>query len=186
MGAVYLPIDSQKKLLELSRMALEELVCGAIRHTAQVDDPYLLSSEYGSFVSLHKGSELRGCIGTCFPTSPLYETVTEMTQAAATQDHRFSPITAKEIQDIHIDISVLSPLERAHDPLSLIVGEHGLFVANGKKRGVLLPQVATEYGWNMRTFLNQVCLKADLPKEAWKSNDTQVSSFTTLIIEEAK
>ena len=186
MGAIYLPIDSQRRLIELSRMALEGVVSRAKRQVGQVEDPYLLSSEYGSFVTLYTGTELRGCIGTCFPTSPLCETVAEMTQAAATQDHRFSPITKDDIHGIHIDISVLSPLERAPDPLSLIVGEHGLHVAKGKKRGVLLPQVATEYGWDMKTFLSQVCLKADLPEDAWRSKDTQVSSFTTLIIEEGK
>lgn len=186
MGAIYLPIDSQKKLIELSRMVLAGLVYGTRMQAGHVEDPYLLSSEYGSFVTLHKGTTLRGCIGTCSPTSPLYETVAEMTQAAATQDHRFSPITKDEIHGIHIDISVLSPLEQASDPLSLIVGEHGLHVAQGKKRGVLLPQVATEYGWDIKTYLSQVCLKADLPEDSWRSKDTQVSSFTTLIIEEGK
>ncbi|MCZ6622649.1 MAG: AmmeMemoRadiSam system protein A, partial [Deltaproteobacteria bacterium] len=173
MGAIYLPIDSQRKLIELSRMALEGVVYGATRPVGQVEDPYLLSSEYGSFVTLHKGTELRGCIGTCSPTSPLYETVAEMTQAAATQDHRFSPITKDEIHGIHINISVLSPLEWTPDPLSLIVGEHGLHVAKGKKRGVLLPQVATEYGWDIKTFLGQACIKADLPEDSWRSKDTQ-------------
>lgn len=186
MGAIYLPIDSQKKLIELSRMVLAGLVYGTRMQAGHVEDPYLLSSEYGSFVTLHKGTELRGCIGTCSPTSPLYETVAEMTQAAATQDHRFSPITKDEIHGIHINISVLSPLEWTPDPLSLIVGEHGLHVAKGKKRGVLLPQVATEYGWDIKTLLSQVCLKADLPDDSWRSKDTQVSSFTTLIIEEGK
>jgi AMMECR1 domain-containing protein len=163
MGAVYLPFESQRRLIELSRMALEEIVYGATSQGGQVEDPYLLSSEYGSFVTLHKGDKLRGCIGTCLPTNPLYETVAEMTQAAASQDHRFSSITKDEIHGIHIDISVLSPLERAPDPLSLIVGEHGLHVV-----------------------LSQVCLKADLPEDSWRSKDTQVSSFTTLIIEERK
>ncbi len=186
MGAIYLPIDSQRRLIELSRMALEGLVYGAQRQAGHVEDSYLLSSDYGTFVTLRKGTKLRGCIGTCFPTSPLYETVAEMTQAAAAQDHRFSPITKDEIHGIHIDISVLSPLERAPDPLSLIVGEHGLHVAKGEKRGVLLPQVATEYGWDIKTYLSQVCLKADLPEDSWRSKDTQVSSFTTLIIEEGK
>ncbi|NIO12244.1 MAG: AmmeMemoRadiSam system protein A [Deltaproteobacteria bacterium] len=186
MDAVYLPVDSQKRLLELSRLALEDIVCGARRPVGRVDDPYLLSSTYGSFVTLYHGSELRGCVGTCTPRGPLYETVAEMTQAAAAGDHRFSPITAEEINEIQIDISILSPLQHAEDPLSLIVGEHGLHVSQGHKRGVLLPQVATEYGWDIRTFLGQVCLKADLPEDAWTSKDTRISSFTTLMIEEGK
>ncbi len=186
MGAIYLPFESRRRLLELARIALEDFVYGAKRQWGKVDDPYLLSSEYGSFVTLRNWTELRGCVGTCFPRSPLHETVVEMTEAAAAQDHRFSPVTKDEILGIHVDISVLSPLERSLEPLSLIVGEQGLHVTNGDKRGVLLPQVATEYGWNIQTFLSQVCLKADLPKDAWKSKDTQISNFTTLIIEEGK
>ncbi len=186
MGAIYLPFESRRRLLEFARFALEGVIYGTKGQLGRVDDPYLLSSEYGSFVTLHKRTELRGCVGTCFPTSPLHETVAEMTQAAATQDHRFSPITKDEIHEIRIDISVLSHLEQAPEPLSLIVGEHGIYVAQGDKRGVLLPQVATEYGWDVRTFLCQVCLKADLPQDAWRSKDTQVSSFTSLIIEEGK
>ena len=186
MGAIYLPFESRKRLIELARIALEGVVDGAKGQRGEVNDPYLLSSEYGSFVTLHKGTELRGCVGTCFPTNPLHETVAKMTQAAAAEDHRFSPITKDEIHEIRIDISVLSPLERAPEPLSLIVGKHGIYVTHGDKRGVLLPQVATEYGWDIKTFLRQVCLKADLPQDAWISQDTQISRFTTLIIEEGK
>lgn len=186
MGAVYIPFDSQRRLIGLSRRTLECFVCGRERQSDEIEDPYLLSSEYGAFVSLHKGTELGGCIGTCFPTHPLYETVMEMTQAAASQDYRFPPIRQVELPDIRIDISVLSPLELVHDPLSLKVGEHGLHVACGDKRGVLLPQVATEYGWDMRTFLSQACLKANLPDDAWKWLETRISGFTALIIEEGQ
>ena len=184
MAAIYLPSDSQKRLMGLSRQVLERTVCGVEGPTDQVEDPYLLNSRYGSFVSLHKEAELRGCIGTCDPTGPLYKTVMEMTQAAATQDYRFSSITADEIHEIRIEISILSPLEPVTEIQSLRVGVHGLHVTCGEKRGVLLPQVATEYGWDMETFLGQVCLKAELDQGAWRSAETRVSSFSTLVIEE--
>ena len=170
--------------MNFSRRALENSVHGVQGQPEEVNDPYLLSSDYGSFVSLHKGTQLRGCIGTCVPTGPLYETVIEMTQAAVSQDYRFSPVTAGEIPHIRIEISVLSPLEPVGDIHSLIIGEHGLHVSCGEKRGVLLPQVATEYGWDMETFLGQVCVKADLAEAAWKSESTRISCFSTLIIEE--
>jgi len=170
----------------LSRQALECYVRGVKGQPEEVKDPYLLSSKYGSFVSLHMGTELRGCIGTCVPTNPLYETVVEMTQAAASEDYRFSPLTASEIHGVHIDISILSPLEPVTDIRSLKVGEHGLHVSCGEKRGVLLPQVATEYGWDMETFLDQVCVKADLAETAWKSESSRISCFTTMFIEEDK
>ncbi|MFQ5903810.1 MAG: AmmeMemoRadiSam system protein A [Candidatus Binatia bacterium] len=186
MDDIYIPPDSQKMLLQLSRQTLESFVRGAGRQADDIQDRYLLTSDYGAFVSLHKGQELRGCIGTCFPTRPLYETVIEMTEAAASQDPRVPPISQSELSDIHIDISVLSPLHLVHDPLSLEVGKHGLHIASGEKRGVLLPQVATQYSWDMKTFLCQVCLKADLPKNAWKWPETKISSFTALIIEEER
>ena len=184
MSDIYIPPDSQKMLLQLSRQTLESFVREEGRPADDIKDHYLLTSDHGAFVGLHKGQELRGCIGTCFPTRPLYETVIEMTEAAASRDHRVPPISESELPDIHIDISVLSPLRLVHDPLSLEVGRHGLHVASGEKRGVLLPQVATQYGWDIKTFLCQVCLKADLPKNAWEWPETKISSFTALVIKE--
>jgi AmmeMemoRadiSam system protein A len=184
--AIFIPDDSQKRLMVLSRQTLEKFVLGAKISREEVSDSYLTTTEYGAFVSLHRGEELRGCIGTCFPIQPLYETVIEMTEAAASRDHRVSPIREDELSHIHIDISVLSPLELTASPLSLKVGKHGLHVCRGEKRGVLLPQVAAEYGWDIETFLCQTCVKAGLAKEAWKWPGTQVLSFTALVIEEPK
>lgn len=184
MTNVYLPSESQTKLIELSRQALEDIVLGIEREREQSNDPYLQSREYGAFVSLHKRQELRGCVGKCAPRTRLFETVTEMTEAAASRDPRVNPVSKKELVEIQIDITVLSPLESVNDPLTLEIGKHGLYIASGGKRGVLLPQVATQYGWNMKTFLEQTCLKAGLQKHAWKESDVRVSSFTSLIIEE--
>jgi AmmeMemoRadiSam system protein A len=133
---------------------------------------------------LFKQGELRGCIGTCAPAHSLCETVIEMTEAAATRDPRVKPIRADELDTIHIDISVLSQLERSEDPLTLVVGQHGLHIQHERKRAVLLPQVAVEHDWDLQTFLQQTCVKANLPKDAWRWPETVVSSFTTLIIEE--
>ena len=186
MDEIYIPPDSQKRLLEISRQTLENFVARARRQPPTVEDPYLLASKYGAFVSLHKTGELRGCIGTCFPTHPLYETVIEMTELAASRDPRVSPIISTELHDIHIDISVVSPLQAAHNPASLQIGRHGLHIASGEKRGVLLPQVAAQYVWDVETFLTQTCLKAGLPGEAWKRPETEVSSFTALVIREER
>lgn len=185
MNEVYIPPASQKTLLELARQTLEDFVREARRRVEEIDDSYLNSYDYGAFVSLHKREELRGCIGTCVPTLPLHRTVVEMTEAAASRDRRVEPISVPELGDIRIEITVLSPLEITHDPLSLEVGRHGLYIAQGGKRGVLLPQVATEYGWDMKTFLEQTCLKAGLRRHAWRAPDTKVSGFTALLIEES-
>ncbi len=184
MMTVYLPVESQTKLIQISRQTLESFVLGMGRWVEPIEDSYLESDDYGAFVSLHNQGELRGCIGDCAPRSPLYETVIEMTEAAASRDSRVEPIAKDELPDIRIDISVLSPLVKVLDPLSLEVGKHGLYVVRQGRRGVLLPQVATQYHWDMKTFLEQTCLKAGLRKHAWKDSDTEVSAFTALIIEE--
>ena len=184
MMTVHLPVESQTKLIQISRQTLESFVLGTGRQVEQIDDSYLESDDYGAFVSLHNQGELRGCIGDCTPRSPLYETVIEMTEAAASRDTRVEPVTESELGDIRIEISVLSPLVRTAAPLSLEIGKHGLYLARQGRRGVLLPQVATQYHWDMKTFLEQTCLKAGLRKYAWKDSDTEVSAFTALIIEE--
>ena len=180
-----IPPPSQVLLIELARATLENFVCDIEGNGSAVDDPYLQTQEYGAFVSLHRGTELRGCIGTCFPTAPLYGTVIEMTEAAASRDRRVAAIAPSELAQIHIEISVLSPLFKAEDPPALEIGRHGLYISNGGRRGVLLPHVATQYGWDIKKFLQQTCVKAGLPKDAWQRPETEVLAFTTLIIEEA-
>ena len=186
MESVEIPPSSQKRLIALSRQTLESFVRGAANTAETIDDPCLLQSHYGAFVGLHRQNELRGCVGTCFPTLSLYETVIDMTEAAASRDRRVTAINLSELPEIRIDISVLSPLEPVTDPLSLQIGKHGLYVTSGARHGVLLPQVATQYGWDMETFLSQTCVKADLPKDEWRRRNTKISSFIALIIEEAR
>ena len=185
MSDVYIPPASQRKLLALARQTLEDIVRGSLRRTDEFQDASLQRSDYGAFVSLHKEKELRGCIGTCTPKLPLYLTVIAMTEAAASRDRRMKPVSVNEIEDIRIGISILSPLQATREPLSLSVGTHGLYIARGKSRGVLLPQVATEHGWDIQQFLKQTCLKAGLGENAWQEPGTKVSSFTALIVEES-
>jgi len=186
MQDVYLPFESQRILIDLSRRTLETFVLGRTRESESIDDRFLKGDDYGAFVSLHNQGELRGCIGDCAPRSPLYETVIEMTEAAASRDSRVEPVAESELGNIRIEISVLSPLVRTEAPLALEVGKHGLYVVRQGRRGVLLPQVATQYRWNIKTFLEQTCVKAGLRKHAWKDSDTEVSTFTALIIEEQR
>lgn len=141
----------------------------------------LLSSRCGCFVTLKHGENLRGCLGHFESEGPLIELVAETAAASATADPRFvsSPITAEELDSLDIEISVLSPLELASDPLSLEVGRHGIYIQQGYAAGCLLPQVATEMGWSKEEFLSFCCLhKAGLPADAWKSPRTQVFLFT--------
>jgi uncharacterized protein len=184
MDEFYIPLPSQGKLLGLARQTLEDFVRKRLRPGAQIDDPYLQIRGRGVFVSLHKQGELRGCLGTIAGPAALYETVVEMTEAAASRDRRVKPVRPSELDKINIGISILSPLEAIDDPWALEIGKHGLHVIQGSRHGILLPQVASEYQWKIDTFLEQVCLKAGLCKDAWQEYDTEVSSFTTLVIEE--
>jgi len=122
----------------------------------------------GAFVTLRRGGDLRGCIGTFHAAEPLYRTVAEMARSAAIGDPRFPPVRPDEVSNLEIEISVLTPMRRIRDPNEIEVGRHGLCIARGHHRGVLLPQVATEYGWDRTEFLEHTCLKAGLPLNAWQ------------------
>jgi len=184
MADVYLPADSQRRLIRISREALEDFVRGRFGSQPESSDPYLDTSDYGAFVTFFKDDELQDCIGRCVPTDALWCTVIEMTEVAAARDRRMTPVSADELEQVPMDVSVMSPLEQASDSLSPIIGEHGLQIGRKGKRGVLLPQVATEREWDMKTFLEQTCVKAQLPKNLRRWPDTMVCSCTALIIEE--
>jgi AmmeMemoRadiSam system protein A len=181
---VFIPPDSQSRLVHLSRQTLNDFVLGVERDGENISDPHLQTRAYGAFVSLHKEKKLRGCVGNCAPNAALYQMVIAMTQAAASQDSRVVPISEDELDDIRIDITVLSALVKVSDPLSLEIGKHGLYIEQEERRGVLLPQVAAQYRWDINTFLEETCVKAGLGKQAWKEAATEVSTFTALIIGE--
>ncbi len=137
----------------------------------------------GAFVTLHEGERLRGCIGTFVSDDPLVETVQSMAIAAATRDPRFPGVTAAEVAGLTLEISVLSPLQagRAED---VEVGTHGVYITRGHRRGVLLPQVATDHGWDRETFLDHTCLKAGLPPGTWREEGTLIELFTAEVFGE--
>lgn len=126
-----------------------------------------LAEARGAFTTLHLGGNLRGCIGYVLAKDPLYQAVAETARAAAFDDPRFPPVTPDEAPYLKVDISVLSPL-RTIRPEEIVVGQHGLVVTHGARRGLLLPQVPLEWDWDRETFLSQTCLKAGLPSDCWK------------------
>ncbi|MGQ9920627.1 MAG: AmmeMemoRadiSam system protein A [Desulfobacca sp.] len=140
-----------------------------------------LQEPRGAFVTLEKKGALRGCIGYIEAIKPLAVTVQEMAYAAAFKDPRFPPLRPEEYQDIEIKISVLSPLQRLHQVEEIQVGRHGLYICRGPYRGLLLPQVATEYHWDRETFLQQTCRKANLPLLAWQDPETEIYIFSAEI-----
>ena len=138
-----------------------------------------LAQPRGAFTTLHLHGQLRGCVGYILAARPLFQTVAETAQAAAFQDYRFYPVTLGEAEQLTIEISVLSPLQ----PIAaeeVEIGRHGLVVSSGNRRGLLLPQVPVEHGWNRETFLEQTCIKAGLPDDAWKTG-ANLEAFTAEI-----
>jgi uncharacterized protein len=129
--------------------------------------PAHLSEPRGAFSTIYLGGELRGCVGYVLPVVPLYRTVAESARAAALEDMRFSPVTPDEAPRLEVVLSVLSPLLPIN-PEQVKVGRHGLVVTLGLRRGLLLPQVPVEHGWDRETYLCQTCRKASLPLDAWE------------------
>lgn len=142
-----------------------------------------LAETRGAFVTLTIGGALRGCIGHVVGVLPLWRAVEENAVAAAFADPRFPPLTGEELAQVRIEISVLSPLQRV-SPETIVVGRDGVLVERGASRGLLLPQVATEYGWDRETLLDHACRKAGLERGAWKHPDTKISTFTAEIFGE--
>lgn len=138
----------------------------------------------GCFVSLHtRAGDLRGCIGTFETQQPLWQAVHDMAIACGCRDPRFRPVLLEELDSLVFEISALGALEPAN-ARDIVVGRHGLQVENGRRRGVLLPQVAVEHGWNRETFLSHTCLKAGLPSDAWRDGSTRLQVFTAQVFSE--
>jgi len=172
----------QKELLTLVRHIISSTLEGVpiILPTQQG----LYAKPRGAFVTLHKEGHLRGCIGHIIARTPLLETIKEMAHAAAFRDPRFPPVTRDELDQIDVEISVLTPLEVLDDPTNLIPGVHGLYITGWGRSGVLLPQVATEQGWDRETFLTHTCYKAGLPGDAWEKPGLTLEVFTAQVFGE--
>ncbi|MDI6704478.1 MAG: AmmeMemoRadiSam system protein B [bacterium] len=171
-------------LLDIARKTIEGYVKSKKIPEFEIP-PGKLHEKRGAFVTLRKRGTLRGCIGRFDPTEPLYQVVIDMSIASATQDVRFLPVREEELEDIDIEISVLSPLKRAKDAQEIEMGKHGVYIKRGIRSGCYLPQVATETGWDRQTFLENLCAtKANLPKDAWRDKETEIYIFTCQIFEE--
>ena len=137
-----------------------------------------LGEKWGAFVTLTKKGQLRGCIGHIVGDKPLIDTVAEMTKAAALQDWRFPSVKPSELPEIEFEISVLTPIRKIDNIEEIVVGRDGIIITKGINHGLLLPQVATEYGWDRITFLEHTCNKAGLPMDAWKDKNTIIEMFS--------
>jgi uncharacterized protein len=172
----------RKLLLDLAREAIAAHVGAAPAHVPG-ESPILVRPG-GAFVTLHKDGELRGCIGHIEPTEPLGLVVRRCAVAAASRDPRFPPMAPDELDTVDLEISLLGPLEPIAGPQDVVVGRDGLVVERGWQRGLLLPQVATEWGWDAEAFLAHTCRKAGLPSDAWQKG-AQIWRFEAEVFGEA-
>ena len=172
--------QERQQLLQLARHSIVAHLRGeSLPHP---DLPDRLGEPRGAFCTLHLHGKLRGCIGYVEPLFPLWQTVVQTAAAAATDDPRFAPLTLGELAHVHIELSVMSPL-RTITPDEVEVGVHGLMISQGSKRGLLLPQVATEWGFDRETFLSGTCHKAGLRGDAWQHGAT-IQAFTAEVFGE--
>ena len=174
--------DDRVMLLALARQALEAAVRRAPAPSAAGSRVYDRAA--GAFVTLRSAGTLRGCVGQVEP-GRLADVVVHCAGAAALQDPRFTPVTARELAGIHIELSVLSPLTPLSDPSALEPGRHGLVVVATGRSGLLLPQVAAEWGWTADEFLRQTCLKAGVAADAWRQG-AQLFTFEADIFGETE
>jgi len=172
-------------LLQLARQTLEAYFRDAGAPSCDPSRDALMARK-GAFVSLHNSGELRGCIGQLFADSELCRIVQHCVISSATEDTRFPPVTEDEIKRLEIEISVLSPFRRIRDIEEIEVGKHGLYMVQGHFRGLLLPQVATQYHWDRITFLTQTCHKSGLPATAWQDPRTLIHIFEAEVFSESQ
>jgi uncharacterized protein len=180
--------QQKKELLAVARNAVKAAVSGKKPEKVSSVDP-ALNEHCGCFVTLKNRNELRGCIGMFVSDKPLIELVSDMAVASSTGDSRFfgDKITPTEVDELDIEISVLSPLQKTDNPLSLRLGIDGIYIRKGYATGCFLPQVADETGWSKEEFLSYCSShKAGLPPDAWKDKKTEIYLFTAEIIEEGK
>ncbi len=181
MEETKLTTEEKKELMAIARKSVAKKLEG--RDFNPSSDLEGLQQKAGAFVTIHKEGALRGCIGNFISNAPLYQTVSEMALSAAFKDPRFTPLKIKELNKIDFEISVLSPLREITDISEIEVGKHGIYITKDYDRGVLLPQVATEYGWDRETFLSHTCTKAGLAENEWKK-DVKIEIFSAQIFGE--
>jgi len=179
--AAYLDESQRNRLLGIARRALEGYI-GAGKIPPEVEVRGKLAAPGAAFVTLTKNGRLRGCIGYTEAVAPLFKVVQECAVAAATEDPRFPPVSPMELPSLRVEISVLTPMFPIR-PEEVEVGRHGLMVSQGRMRGLLLPQVPVEWGWDRETFLDQTCVKAGLPPSAWRHGAT-LRAFTAEVFGE--
>ena len=173
--------EDQQRLLTIARRSLE----ARVRRTESPppDGGGALDIPRGAFVSIHHGRQLRGCLGRVEADQAVCRVVAHLAGAVSDSDPRFEPVAARELDHLHIEISVLLPARQVFTPEEIEIGRDGLIIECGRRRGLLLPQVATQYGWDVSTFLQHTALKAGLSRDQWQ-HDAKIYAFEARVFAE--
>jgi AmmeMemoRadiSam system protein A len=183
MESMSLTSEQKRILLDVARKAIVNAVNIENSPDFDIDDP-VLNIKCGAFVTIHINDNLRGCIGNIVAQIPLWKTVRKMAVESAMHDPRFPSVSPSELKNIDIEISVLSPFEKISDINEIEVGKHGIFIKYSYYQGLLLPQVATDYGWDRIQFLEQTCRKAGLNKDCYKEKICEIYIFSATVFRE--
>ena len=183
-SAFMLSEEDKTVLMEIARTTLDSYIRkGTIHQPDNQGYSPSLSTHTGAFVSLHINGKLRGCIGSFQPGKPLYEVVRDMTISASTKDYRFKPVRKDELDEIELEISVLTPMVKISDPSEIKLGQHGIYIKKGSNSGTFLPQVAEQTGWNLEEFLGHCARdKAQIGWYGWKDADLYI--YEALVFKE--
>ncbi len=185
-GSDMLNDEQRKRLLRIARESITSYLRDGKKKRFEETDA-ALSLPLGTFVTIHEGGQLRGCIGNMAAAGPLYRSVADLAITAATADPRFKPVTSGELDKIDIEISVLSPLKKVAGADDIKIPGHGVLVRQGISSGVYLPQVATESGWSKEEFLTSLCeSKAGIDPNAWQDPETELYVFTAEVFGEKR
>jgi AmmeMemoRadiSam system protein A len=176
--------EHRTQLLRVARTSIAAVFDGTYPDWSADDFHESLRRPSGAFVTLRIEGDLRGCIGSIEPVAPLFRAVATGAVSAAFRDPRFLPVTREELERVHIEISVMGPIEQVTDTDTIMCGRDGLIIRRGQRAGLLLPQVATEHGWDRATFLRQTCVKAGLPPETWRLPDCRIERFSAEVFGE--
>ena len=182
--AMELSKEEKTLLLHMARASFESCVKREKMPAFTVLDKF--KQECGAFVTLKEQGELRGCIGHIYPVSPLFQTVTEMAEAAALHDTRFSPVEPSELKTIDIEISVLTPPVQIPSLKEFVIGKHGIIINLRGRQAVFLPQVAVEQKWDKDTTLRHLCIKAGLPADAYLDKTMEFRVFEAIVFGETE
>ena len=180
-----LSVKDKKKLLKIARESIRSYLENRERLSFDIEEKELRHKR-GAFVTLNINGRLRGCIGRIIADKSLYETISQMAIQAAFYDPRFPQLREEEFKNVEIEISILSELKKIEDIKEIKVGIDGILIKKGYHQGLLLPQVATEYSWDRKTFLEHTCLKADLNKDGWDDKDTEIYIFSAEVFSESE